>query len=149
MTRVSSPAEIEEFLDGRRDLVVLSEGQATGRSIRNYDPEFLLRPFAVTVEGFGTFTFHAPTRARAMADAWNAYVGAGYDMPYAGFMKIAQVRSTVPGERFGEPILVGGRRAFYVSWDSHYVQFASPGATRYGNSHPLDVTSVTGEPFAR
>ena len=149
MTRVSTQAEIAEFLDGRRNLVVLSEGGGTGRDIRNYDPEFLLRPFAVTVEGFGTSLFHAPTRSRALADAWNAYVGAGYDVRYGDFMKIAQVRATMPGERFGEPILVGGRRAFYVSWDTHYVQFASPGATRHSNSHPLDVTSVTGEPFAR
>lgn len=149
MTRISTPAEIEEFLDGRRNLVILSEGTGTGRAIRPRDPEFLLYAYAVTVEGFPTSTFYASTRGRALADAWNAYVGAGYDASFGDFMKIAKAMTTTPHERFGDPILVGGRKAFFVSWDSHYVQFALPGATRYSNSHPLDVTTVTGEPFTR
>lgn len=149
MSRVSTPAEVEEFLDGKRNLIILSEGHGTGRDIKPRDPEFLLQAYAVTVEGFSPATFYASSRARALGDAWNAYVGAGYQATYGEFLKMAKALTTMPPDRFGETIVVGGRKAFFVSWDGHYVQFALPGATRYSNSHPLDVTTVTGEPFTR
>lgn len=149
MTGISTPTEIAEFPNGKRSLVILSQGQATGRPILPYDPDFLLRAYAVTVEGFPPSTFYASTRGRALADAWNAYVGAGYDASFGDFMKIAKALTTRPHARFGDPILVGGRKAFFVSWDSHYVQFVLPGQNRYSNAHRLDVTSVTGEPITR
>jgi hypothetical protein len=114
-----------------------------------YDPEFLIRPFLVTVEGFGGFTYHAASRGRALADAWNAYNGAQDPLPFGRFMAMARVAVGEPEEGFGEPITVGGRRAFYVGRNRQYVQFALPGARTFSNSHPLDVLAASGEPFTR
>lgn len=132
-------------------IVVATKGQVgTGRSIpRAYHADFLLRPFVVSVEGFSDSQYHATSRARALADAWNSYCGSQDPVPFGRFMQMAKVAAGEPGPRFGERITVGGRDAFYVGENGHYVQFALPGARCYSNSHPADVTSVTGEPFTR
>lgn len=110
---------------------------------RTYDPEFLLRPFLVTVEGFGEHGFHAVSRGRALADAWRSYCGAQDPVSFGRFLRMARVQTGDPGPRFGDMITVGGRKAFYVGCNGHYVQFAAPGAVSYSNSHPADVGPAT------
>ncbi|MFZ3482160.1 hypothetical protein [Sphingomonas sp. 3-13AW] len=114
-----------------------------------FDPDFLLRPFRVTVEGFDAFTLHAASRGKALSAAWDSYNSARDPISFGEFMKMAKVARGSASADFGREIRVAGRRAFYVSWDTHYIQFALPKATSYSNTHPLDATTISGEPLTR
>lgn len=111
--------------------------------LSQYDPQFRLRPFVVSVEGFESVQYHAASRQKALADAWNAYCGALEPVTFGRFMQMARVAPGTPGPRFGERITVEGREAFFVGENGRYVQFAYPDAQRYANCHQADVGPAT------
>lgn len=98
----------------------------------------VVRPFMVSVSGFPDGLYVARSHGKALARAWDDY-RAYEDCSFGDFMRKARVRKGTACLRFGEPITVGGRPAFYVSQRGQYVQFVEPGSDVVLNSHPLDV----------
>ena len=105
------------------------------------DAGFLLRPFTVEVQGFGAFAYPAPTRGKALSEAWQDYRICD-DCTFKRFMQIARVRLSQRAPRFGEPIEVAGSPAFYVGERGQYVRFVRPGETVTFLSHPADVKAA-------
>lgn len=103
------------------------------------DPDFLIKPFGVSVSGYPEYTFFARSRGKALSKAWDSY-RCGRDISFMDFLRIAKARRVdPPHERFGERITVGGRPAFLVSWNSQYMQFVQPCDDTIYHTHPLDV----------
>jgi hypothetical protein len=110
---------------------------------------FRLKRWAITVTWASgeTTTGHelAPTRGKAMARAWacDAFSGS----TFGEFLRFARCRRddyTPP--RFGDPITVCGRPAFFVGNNRQYVHFAYPGADHTMVAHPYDVLPVEYRP---
>ncbi|MDH7641176.1 hypothetical protein [Sphingomonas oryzagri] len=106
---------------------------------------FVLRAFRISVEGEG-YVYHAKSRARALGDAFHAYTHARGSIKFADFLRLASCRQEEGGERFGDPITVLGKPAFFVTSNRQYVQFVRPGRGEVFNSHPLDVLPVEYRP---
>ena len=110
---------------------------------------FCLRRWAVTVtwaSGATTTGYElAPTRGKALARAWacDAFSGSSF----GEFLRFARCR--LDGHRpprFGDPITVDGKSAFFVENDRQYVHFAYPGADHTMAAHPYDVLPVEYRP---
>lgn len=101
---------------------------------------FLLKTWAVSVDGFPTHTYFAASRGAGLARAWECYTSAYNEATFGEFLKIARARRAADPHRFGEPITVGGAPAFYVGESMQYVVFARPGELRTFLSHPADVS---------
>lgn len=102
--------------------------------------DLIIRPYVVRVSGFGELTWFARSRGKALSEAWQSYSSYRDDVSFGDFMKIARcVGQAECGPRFGEPITVSGRRAYFVSNDRQYIQFVLPGSDNILHSHPLDV----------
>jgi hypothetical protein len=99
----------------------------------------IVAPFEVSVTGFPGYTYFAASRGKALAKAWDSYRSFG-DCTFGEFLRMARARKTEPTGRFGEPIKVSGREAFYISHNGQYVQFVLPGEDVVLNSHPMDVS---------
>jgi hypothetical protein len=101
---------------------------------------FTIKRYDVTVEGYGSGTYLAPSRGRAIADAWRS---ASFDsIPFGKFLKICRARRTPTDQLpspFGDPITVAGAAAFFVDRNRQYVQFVRPDSGVVMNSHPYDV----------
>lgn len=102
--------------------------------------DLIIRPYIVTVSGFGELTWFARSRGKALAAAWEAYCSYRDDVDFKAFLKMARcIGKTGHDSRFGEPITVAGERAYWVSCDSQYIQFVRPDSVVILHSHPLDV----------
>ena len=110
-----------------------------GRTLR-LAPEFMIRPFTVSVEGHPPALVFAPTRGQAMAKAWSDYRSV-HDVSYKAFMAMAHVVKAPAPPRFGERITVSGSPAFLVADGQHAVRYAYPGDLTIGSTHPLDVSA--------
>lgn len=100
---------------------------------------FMLKAFSVSIEGFPPYRYYAASRGHALRDSWNAYCSYR-PISFKEFLTIARCRREDPiNDRFGQPISVGGKPAFFVSLNNQYVQFSRPGGTEYFNAHPYDV----------
>ena len=97
----------------------------------------IIKPWNVSVHGYGSGTYYAKSRGRALADAWRC--DAFNAISFRQFLQIANARQIDDTDRFGEPITVGGRPAYLVSWNSQYIQFVRPGSDVILHTHPLDV----------
>lgn len=106
----------------------------------------LLKPFRVEVRGFPDFTYYAPTRGKALAKAWGLYSNYDDSCRFGDFLKIAKAYGAVGSPQFGDPIIVAGKPAFFVSNDPPYVQFVRPDCDVIMNSHPYDVLPVEYRP---
>lgn len=110
---------------------------------------FLLKRWSVTVTwSSGVETIGhvvATTRGRALADAWRSDAFNG--STFAEFMKFARCRRdrTTP-PRWGDPITISGKPAFFLGNNRQYVEFAYPNATFLLSAHPYDVLPVEYRP---
>jgi hypothetical protein len=104
---------------------------------------FLLKPFVVEVQGFGAWPYPAASRGKALAEAWRDFSNLRDNATFKDFLRIAKVWRSGAAPRFGEPITVGGRPAFYVGERGQYIRFARPGETATFLSHPADVCAAS------
>jgi hypothetical protein len=105
--------------------------------------DLIIRPYIVSVSGFGELTWFARSRGKALAEAWRSFCSYRDDVGFGDFLKMARCIGVGPkAERFGEEITVGGKSAYWVSCDRQYIQFVRPGSDQILNSHPLDVLPV-------
>jgi hypothetical protein len=106
---------------------------------------FIIKPFIVSVDGYGQSGYHARSRGKALADAWRC--DAFDHLTFKGFLKIARCRLVDHNDpRFGDPITVNGRPAFFVENDRQYVRMAWPGSDHVSNAHPLEVKPIEYRP---
>jgi hypothetical protein len=102
---------------------------------------FLLKRWTVSVTwSSGTITsadIEAPTRGKAMADAWRSDVFNG--STFGEFLRFARARRAPEPRRFGDEIMVLGKPAFFIENNRQYVRFAWPGNGCVFNAHPYDV----------
>jgi hypothetical protein len=100
----------------------------------------ILKPFELTVQGFGTYRYFAATRGRALSKAFGDWTSLRDEGTFKQFLKIASAKGcAIDCPRFGEEMTVCGEPAFYVSHNSQYIQFVRPGSDVIFNTHPLDV----------
>ena len=99
---------------------------------------FILKSYRVYVSGFSGYSYPARSRQMALSGAWNAYCNYRC-ICFKEFLKIARAVQEEPIKRFGEPITVGGRPAFYVGHNRQYIQFVRPWMDVILSSHPFDV----------
>jgi hypothetical protein len=105
----------------------------------------MLKRWIVSVAGYGEGVQLAPSRGRALADAWRC--DAFSNQPFGYFLKHARCRKDrVTPPRYGDPIQVLGKPAFFVDNNRQYVQFAYPGGDHVLNAHPYDVLPVEYRP---
>lgn len=115
--------------------------------IRATPIDFLLKRWEVTVGRYGTGTYLAPTRGAAMADAWRSDAFSGYT--FGEFLKIARCRrDRYTPARWGGPITVLGKPAYFVGENGQYVIFAYPGGKFTLHAHPYDVEPESYRPRA-
>ncbi len=101
---------------------------------------FILKVFNVHVRRFDTHTtVVAASRSKARAEAWTLYRESYPSMTIMAFAKEAHITVARSPDRFGHPITVLGKGAFFLGNDSQYVRFAYPGGTFGLNAHPFDV----------
>lgn len=99
---------------------------------------FRLRRWEVTVNGYDSSVSLATTRGKALADAWRCDAFNG--VTFGEFLKFARCHlSKYKPERFGDPITVCGKPAFFVGNNRQYVQIAYPGGEFPLSAHPYDV----------
>lgn len=106
----------------------------TGRGVM----VLIIKPFRVSVAGYGDYTYFTSTRGKALSKAFGDF-GSISDIPFKEFLKIARAVKGVPTENFGTPITVGGKSAYFVSSNRQYVQFVRDDSAVILNSHPYDV----------
>lgn len=104
----------------------------------------IVQPYDVAVSGYGTDTYFAASRSKALAIAWRR---ADYlDLSFMEFMRRASARKAAcTWERFGEAITVAGTPAFLISANKQYVQFVRPCSDVILNAHPFDVVDGSGQ----
>lgn len=103
---------------------------------------FMLKRWIVSVLwSSGTTTSEtivAPTRGKAMADAWR--YDAFSSLSFGEFLKLARCRrDTHVPPRYGDPIVVLGKPAFFIENNRQYVRAAYAGGEVVYNVHPYDV----------
>lgn len=102
------------------------------------NPDFTLKQWNVSVEGWGIGKIVTATRGKALANAWGCDAFSG--ITFAQFLKIARcVRAEVIDDDFGHPITVDGKPAFFISKDRAQVSVAFPRNDGIFSSHPTDV----------
>ena len=100
---------------------------------------FLMKRYTVSVQGHGEQSYIAVSPSKARADAWRDYSGL-YDITFKDFLRASSVRRAyLDSPRFGEPITVLGKPAFWVGCNRQYIQFVYAGEHLVLNSHPYDV----------
>lgn len=99
----------------------------------------VVRGYRVEVPGWPASFRVARSRGHAIAETWRDYSSC-FDVSFRDFLRL-RVRAYRQelGGRFGEPITVCGKAAFYVGHNSQYIQFVRPDSDLVLNSHPLDV----------
>lgn len=104
--------------------------------------DFLLRRWEVSVRwasgAVSSEIIVAPTRGKAMADAWrcDAFDGSTFG-EFLKFARCRRDRYTPP--RYGDPLTVLGKPAFFIESNQQYVRFAYAGGDTVFNAHPYDV----------
>jgi hypothetical protein len=102
---------------------------------------FMLKTYAVTVEGFPAYNYEAATPAQARSSAWHSYRNYR-DVPFREFLRISSIRRADDPQGFGRLITVGGLPAHWVGWNGQYVRFVRPDSTVIVLSHPADVVEA-------
>lgn len=108
--------------------------------------ECRIKPWLVSVDGYGESVYFASSRGRALADAWRCDAFCGWSF------KIFLMRSRCTSDRatmdarFGEKIEVNGRPAFFIGSNRQYVQMAWPDSDHVSNAHPLEVKPIEYRP---
>lgn len=106
---------------------------------------FLIKRFVVSVGEYGSATYEAATRGKALAMAWRSALFEGWT--FKDFLRKTHAwRAHDLPERFGDPITVDGRPAFFIEMNRQYVRFVRPYETNVFNAHPYDVEPVEYRP---
>lgn len=104
----------------------------------------IVRPWTVTVSGFGHGDYVAKSRGQALAKAWRSSAFEGWT--FGEFLKRATCRlNRAPWGRFGEGITVAGEPAFLIGANKQYVEFVRPDSDVVMNAHPFDVQDGNGD----
>jgi hypothetical protein len=103
---------------------------------------FMLKRWTVSVQWASgattTSTVIASTRGKALANTWRCDAFSG--STFAEFLRCVTCRrDRHEPPRWGDPITVEGRPAFYVEGDTQYVRIVYPGKDCVLCAHPLDV----------
>lgn len=107
--------------------------------------DFIVKRWKVNVLGYGDAFYEESTRGSAMARAWRC--DAFSHLTFGEFLKIARcTRDHALPDRWGDPITVEGRPAFFLENNRQYVRFAYPGRAAPSNAHPYDVLPVEYRP---
>lgn len=99
--------------------------------------DLLIKRWDVSVAGYGTGTYDAVSRGRALADAWRS--DAFYGFTFKRFLSIANARLGAVTPRWGNAIDVCGKAAIFLENNRQYVRFTYPGGEVVLNAHPYDV----------
>jgi hypothetical protein len=87
----------------------------------------------------------ASTRGKALADTWRSDAFSG--STFGEFLRFASCRrDPVAPPRWGDPITVLNKPAFFLGNNRQYVQFVYADATVTLNAHPYDVLPVEYRP---
>lgn len=122
-----------------------SASRSKGEDVAHVAGSFLIKRWCVSVDGYGTGHYEAASRGKALADAWSC--DALSHVTFGQFLKMARCsRDHDLPPRWGQPITVGGKPAFFVENNRQYVRFAYPGQLHVMNSHPYDVLPVEYRP---
>jgi len=82
----------------------------------------------------------ARSRGQAIAATWRDFACCYDGTSFKDFLKLRpRAYRQDLGGRFGEPLTVCGKPAFYVSHNAQYIQFVRPGSDVVLNAHPFDV----------
>lgn len=96
-----------------------------------------VKPWAVTVSGYGTGAWYGTSRGKVIADAWRC--DSFCHVSFKDFLLVVQCRRAEPSERYGERFTINGKPARYISHNRQYVQFVWDGEETVLNTHPLDI----------
>lgn len=102
---------------------------------------FLLKTYAIAVDGFAPSNYEAATPGQARSHAWQSY-RSYRDISFREFLRISTIRRVDDPQGFGRPITVGGSPAHWVGWNGQYVRFVRPGSATIILSHPADVVEA-------
>jgi hypothetical protein len=97
-----------------------------------------IQPFSVSVAGFGSYTYYAASRGKALAEVWRASLVCN-SWSFKDFLRSANARRDEGHPQFGESITVCGKPAYAVYSDRQYVHFIRPDSEAVFSSHPYDV----------
>ncbi len=99
----------------------------------------IVKGYFVEVPGWPGYLQVARSRSQAIAMTWRDFTSC-FDVSFRDFLK-RRVRAHRQdlGGRFGEPLIVCGKPAYYVGHNSQYIQFVRPDSDVVLNAHPLDV----------
>lgn len=104
-----------------------------------------IKRWCVAVAGYGSAHYEAASRGKAMAQAWGC--DAFGHLRFGDFLKIARSwRDHEVPARWGDPITVCGKSAFFIENNRQYVRFAYPGADHVLTAYPYDVLPVEYRP---
>lgn len=107
--------------------------------------DFRLKRWRVDVHGYGTATYDTPSRGKALAQAWRS--DAFSSVSFRAFMSMARCRrEECTPDRWGDPISVDGKPAFYVGGTRASVAFVRPNEDVVMLAHPYDVLPVKYRP---
>lgn len=103
---------------------------------------FLMKRWEVTVRwahgGCTVGPVVAPTRGKALANTWRS--DAFNAVSFGQFLRFTSCRrDPYRPARWGDPITIEGKPAFFLDNNRQYVQFVYPGGDHVLNAHPYDV----------
>lgn len=109
---------------------------------------FVLKAFRVSVEGFASWNYYARSRSAALGKAYGDWRELRDEGDFGTFLKIARCEREdgFKPARFGDPITVNRKPAFFVTNDRQYVQMVWPGSDHVSNAHPLEVLPIEYRP---
>lgn len=96
-----------------------------------------MKRYRVSVSGYGSETYDAASRGKALAQAYRTDAFGGWT--FKKFLTQARVSQAAALADYGREITVSGKPAFYLNRNSQYIRFVFPGSDVVLNSHPLDV----------
>lgn len=99
----------------------------------------IVRGYRVELPGWPPCFKVARSRSAAIGSTFGDYASV-FDVSFRDFLKLGpKAYRQDLGGRFGEPITVCKRPAFFVGCNSQYIQFVRPGEDVVHHAHPLDV----------
>lgn len=104
-------------------------------------PGFIIRKYAVGVDGYGDAYFYAKNKNQARMRAFNAMQSANGAITFKRFLQIVgHIEEASTPSDFGKPILVNGKSAFWVEHaGGNSVQFVWPDDATIYLSHESDI----------
>lgn len=109
------------------------------------EPDFpKLKRWSVSVEGYGTGSYIATTRGKALADAWRNDVFSQWT--FGAFLKRARCLRADEPVWWGAPCLFEGEPARYYGHNRQYVTVQLRGNEFTGSAHPYDILPLEYRP---